>query len=264
LTRKKNRPAITSLELAKSLILPAEWRVAAMKKKMKIGLRIVITLLMVAPVVIFAFNVFSRPRPVREVRDMQKIRSDYKIVTKKEGPFDKKVERLFVITKADKSLVPSFTHHFEYSMINAFKLNGIEASVVTIEVPTETESDYQKQIEEFAPDAVMQINVKSIYDTRPDGVEVMVGASFDANLIDTATGKRIWSETGDKRVGMDWIKKFRPDYPVEGYQKARAFQFTEAISTVFVAEINGQEPARIYTSTADRINEGQPVDLSDE
>ena len=59
---------------------------------------------------------------------------------------------------------------------------------------------------------------------------------------------------------MDWIKKFRPDYPVEGYQKERAFQFTEAIVSVFAAEINGQKPVRIYTSTADRLNEGQPVD----
>ena len=63
---------------------------------------------------------------------------------------------------------------------------------------------------------------------------------------------------------MDWIKKFRPDFTGAGIQKARAFQFTEAIVSVFAAEINGQEPARIYTSTADRINEGQPVDLSDE
>ncbi len=232
-----------------------------MKKKIIIALKIIITLLLVTPVVIFAFNVFSRPRPVPEVRDVQKICSDYKIVSKKEGPFDKKVGRLFVITKVDTSLMPSFGHHFEYSMIHAFKLNGIEASIVTIEVPSESAADYQNQIERFAPDAVMQINVKSIYDTRPDGLEVMVGASFDASLTDTATGKRVWSITGCKRVGMDWIEKFRPDYTGTGIQKARAFQFSEAISTVFVAEINGQEPATIYTSTPDRLNEGQPVDL---
>ena len=232
-----------------------------MKKETIIILRITITMLMITPVVIFAFNVFSRPRPVPEVRDVQKICSDYEIVLKNQGPFDKKVGRLFVITKVDTSLMPGFAHHFEYSMIHAFKLNGIEASVVSIEVPSKTAVDYQKQIEEFAPDAVMQINVKSIYDTRPDGVEVMVGASFDAGLTDPATGKRIWTITGEKVVGMDWIEKFRPDYTGDFIPKSRAFQFTEAISTVFVAEINGQEPARIYTSIPDRLNEGQPVDL---
>ena len=235
-----------------------------MRKKIVITLRIVITLLMFVPVVIFAFNVLSRPRPVPEVRDVQKICSAYDITSRKEAPFDKKVERLFVITKADKSLMPSFGHHFEYSMIHAFQLNGIEASVVTTEVPSETEEDYQKQIGQFAPDAVMQINVKSIHDTRPNDVEVMVGASFDANLTDPATGKKVWSITGLERVSMNWIEKFRPDYTGDFIPKSRAFQFTEAISTVFVAEINGQEPARIYTSTADRLNEGQPVDLKDE
>jgi hypothetical protein len=233
-----------------------------MKKKTITTLRIIITLLMVGPILVFGFQVFSRPRPVPEVRDVQKIRSDYKIASKKEGPFDKKVGRLFVITKADKSLMPSFGHHFEYSMIHAFQLNGIEASVVTIEVPSESATDYQEQLEEFAPDAVMQIKVEPIYDTRPDGLEVMVGANFEAILTDPVTGKRIWSITGGKRVGMDWIEKFRPDYTGDLIPKSRAFMFTEAISTVFVAEINGQEPATIYTSAADRSNEGQPVDLS--
>jgi len=233
-------------------------------KKTITTLRIIITLLLVGPIVVFAFNVFSRPRPVPEVRDVQKICSEYKIASKKEGPFDKKVVRLFVISMVDTSLMPSFAHHFEYSMIHAFQLNGIETSVVSIEVPSETATDYQKQIEEFAPDAVMQINVEPVYDTRPDGLEVMVGASFDASLTDPATDKRVWSATGKKTISMDWIKNFRPDYTGDGDQKGPAFHLTEAISTVFVAEINGQEPATIYTSTADRLNEGQPVDLSDE
>jgi hypothetical protein len=233
-----------------------------MKNKTIITLRIVITVLLVAPIVVFAFQVFSRPRPVPEVRDVQKIRSSYKTASKKEGPFDKKVKRLFVITKVDTSLMPSFGHHFEYSMIHAFQLNGIEASVVSIEVPSETEEDYQKQIEEFAPDAMMHINVKSIHDTRPDGLEVLVGADFEAILTDPAAGKRVWSITGLKRVGMDWIEKFRPDYTGDFIPKSRAFQFTEAISSVFVAEINGQEPARICTSIPDRLKQGQPVDLN--
>ena len=235
-----------------------------MKEKTTTTLRIIITLLLVAPIVVFAFQVFSRPRPVPEVRDVEKICNRYEVASKKEGPFDKQVGRLFVIAKVDTSLMPSFGHHFEYSMIHAFQLNGIEASVVSIEVPSETATDYQEQIEQFAPDAVMQIEVKSIHDTRPDGLEVLVGASFDAILTDTAVGKRVWSVTGLKRVGMDWIKNLRPDFTGKGLPRARAFQFTEAISTVFVAEINAQEPARIYTSTADRLNEGQPVDLSDE
>jgi hypothetical protein len=236
-----------------------------MKNKTIITLRIVITVLLVAPIVVFAFQVFSRPRPVPEVRDVQKIRSYYKIASKKEGPFDKKVKRLFVITKVDTSLMPSFGHHFEYSMIHALKLNDIEASVVSIEVPSETEEDYQKQIEQFAPDAVMQINVEPIYATRPDnGLEVMAGADFDVSLADPATGTRVWSATGKETDSIDWIMKFRPDYTGDGDQKECAFQFTEAISTVFVAEINGQVPARIYTSTPDRLKQGQPVDLSDE
>jgi len=235
-----------------------------MKKKMIITLRIIITVLLVAPVVIFGFQAFSRPRPVPEKRDYNKICSYYKIASKKEDTSDKKVGRLFVVAKVDKSLMPGFGHHFEYSMIHALKLNGIEGSVVTVEVPSETTADYKKQIEQFTPDAVMQINVKSIHDTRPDGVEVLVGASFDASLTDPATGKKVWSATGKKTVSMDWIKRFRPDFTGDRLPRARAFQFTEAISTVFVAEINGQEPATIYTSTPDRLKEGQPVYLSDE
>ncbi|HIJ71794.1 MAG TPA: hypothetical protein HPP87_10590 [Planctomycetes bacterium] len=232
-----------------------------MKNKTIITLRIVITMLLIAPVVVFAFQAFSRPRPVPEVRDVQNIRGYYAINSEKDASFDKKVGRLFVVTNVDTALMPGFAHHFEYSMIHALKLNGIEASVVSIEVPSETAVDYQKQIEQFAPDAVMQINVKSIHDTRPDGLEVMVGASFEAILTDPATGKRVWSVTGEKVVGMGWIEKFRPDYTGDFIPKSRAFKFTEAISTVFVVEINGQEPARIYTSTPDRLKQGQPVDL---
>ena len=92
-----------------------------MKKKTIITLKTIITVLLVAPVVIFAFNVFSRPRPVPEVRDVQKIRSYYKIASRKEGPFDKKVKRLFVITKVDTSLMPGFGRHLStawYTLCN--------------------------------------------------------------------------------------------------------------------------------------------------
>jgi hypothetical protein len=72
-----------------------------MKKETIIILRIIITVLMVTPVVIFAFNAFSRPRPVPEVRDVQKICDDYNIISKKEGPFVRESNGL---SKADRAV----------------------------------------------------------------------------------------------------------------------------------------------------------------
>lgn len=237
-----------------------------MKTKTLISLKVLITLLLVVPAVVFSIQVLSRPGPVREPRDVQAICNEYKILSQKEAPFDAKVTRLFVVAEVDRALMPGFGRHFEYGMTHALELNGIEAAVVAIEAPPATATDCRERIERCAPEAVMHVDVEPVYGTRPDGREVMLGAGFSASLTDAATGARVWSATGEEAVSMDWIRKCKPDYgdDDDGDRKKHAFQFAEAISTVFVAEINGGKPARIYTATEDRLNKGQPVDLADE
>ena len=63
------------------------------------------------------------------------------------------------------------------------------------------------------------------------------------SLIDTATEKRVWQATGK----VDYIRRFRPNYTArEGHRKEFAFNTTNAIVSVFAAEVNDQEPARIF------------------
>lgn len=118
-------------------------------------------------------------------------------------------------------------------------------------------TDYSKEAEAFAPDATMRINIKPIYRTRADGYQAIVGTDFDVSLTDTATEKRVWNATGK----VDYIRMFGPPYrAIEGIRKEFAFSTTEAIVSVFAAEVNNQEPARIFTVIEDRQRLGQRVD----
>ena len=154
-------------------------------------------------------------------------------------------------------LIPVFAYSLEHSLISAFQSNGVDASVVMVESPeSDSVTDYSKEAETFAPDATMRINIKPIYRTRADGYQAIVGTDFDVSLIDTATEKRVWHATGK----VDYIR-MGPHYRAgEGVKKEFAFHTTEAIVSVFAAEVNGQKPARIFTSTEGRERYGQRVD----
>lgn len=213
-----------------------------MKKK------IIITLLIIlVPVAIFTLvtlTTLTRPE-------------GYSITTEKDSSFDKKVGRIFVIAKVEARLRPVFAHSFEHSMISAFQSNGVDAIVTVTSPESDSLTDYGKEAETFAPDATMRININPIYRTRDDGYQAIVGTDFEASLIDMATGKRVWHATGK----VDYIEMFVPHYrAIEGIRKEFAWHTTAAIVRAFIAEVNGQKPAPIYTVTEDRQRHRQRVD----
>ena len=212
-----------------------------MKKK------IIITLLIIlVPVAIL--TLFMLPGQGQE---------GYSITTEKDSSFDKKVERIFVIAKVEERLKPVFAHSFEHSMISAFQSNGVDAIFTLASPESDSLKDYGKEAETFAPDATMRININPLYRTRDDGYQAIVGTDFEASLIDTATEKRVWHATGK----VDYIKMFGPDYIAgEGIRKEFAWTTTAAIVRAFIAEVNGQKPAPIYTVTEERQFHGQRVD----
>lgn len=223
-----------------------------MKKK------IIITLLLISPIVYFAFEVFyPKPKKISK-RELKQIYKKYLITSKKDSSFNKKVGRIFVISKVEAPLRPVFAHSFEHSLISAFQSNGVDVSVVMVKSPeSDSVTDYSKEAETFAPDATIRINIKPIYRTRADGYQAIVGTDFDVSLIDTATEKKVWHATGK----VDYIRMFGPHYRAgKGIRKEFAFSTTKAIVSVFAAEVNGQEPARIHTVIESRQKYGQRVD----
>jgi hypothetical protein len=222
-----------------------------MKTKTIITLKIIITLLLVSPIVIFAYEVFLPKSKKISKRELKRIYKKYSIASKKDSSFNKKVGRIFVISKVEAPLIPVFAHSFEHSLISAFQSNGVDASVVMVKSPeSDSVTDYSKEAETFAPDATMHINIKPICRTRADGYQAIVGTDFDASLINTATEKRIWHATGK----VNYVTGFG------GNKKEFAFNTTNAIVSVFAAEVNGQEPARILTAIESRQKYGQRVD----
>jgi hypothetical protein len=210
-----------------------------MKKK------IIITLIIIlVPVALLALVVLLRPE-------------GYSITTEKDSSFDKKVERILVIVKVEERLQSVFAHSFEHSLISAFESNGVDAIVTVTSPEPDSLIDNGKEAETFAPDATLRIDINPLYRPREDGYQAIVGTDFEASLIDAATEKRVWHATGK----VDYIKMFRPQYRAsEGIRKEFAWHTTAAIVRAFIAEVNGQKPAPIYTVTEDRQRHGQRVD----
>ena len=220
--------------------------------------KIIITLLLISPIVIFGFEVFYPKSKKISKRELKQIYKKYSITSKKDSSFNKKVGRIFVISKVEEPLIPVFAHSLEHSLISAFQSNGVDASVVMVKSPeSDSVTDYSREAETFAPDATMRINIKPIYRARADGYQAIVGTDFDVSLIDTATEKRVWHATGK----VDYIRMFGPNYRAgEGIRKQFAFSTTEAIVSVFAAEVNGLEPARVLIEIGDREKHGQRID----
>ncbi len=210
-----------------------------MKKK------IIITLLIIlVPVAIITLVTLLKPE-------------GYSITTEKDSSFDKKVERIFVIAKVEERLKPVFAHSFEHSMISALQSNGVDAIVTVTSPESDSLTDYGKEAETFAPDATMRININPLYRTHDDGYQAIVGTDFEASLIDMATEKRVWHATGK----VDYMIMVRRNYRAgEGIRKEFAWYTTAAIVRAFIAEVNGQKPAPIYTNTRERQRHGQRVD----
>ena len=180
-------------------------------------------------------------------KELNKIYKRYSINQEKDSSFNKKVERILVTYDVHERLVDVFAHSFEHSLVSSFQSNGT-AVIVTTESP---------KADGFAPDATMHIDIQPLYRERKDGYQAIVGTIFEVSLTEAATGKKVWDETGE----VDYIRMFRANYTAhEGIRKEFAWHTTEAVACAFAAEINGQEPARVYTGTESRQEHGQRVD----
>jgi hypothetical protein len=180
-------------------------------------------------------------------KELNKIYKRYSINQEKDSFFNKKVERILVTYDVHERLVDVFAHSFEHSLVSAFQSNGT-AVIVTTESP---------KADGFAPDATMHIDIQPLYRERKDGYQAIVGTIFEVSLTEAATGKKVWDEIGE----VDYIRMFRANYTAhEGIRKEFAWHTTEAIACAFAVEINGQQPARVYTVTEGRQEQGQRVD----
>ena len=181
-------------------------------------------------------------------KELKKIYKEFSITTKKVGSFNKKAERILVTYDVHERLVDVFAHSLEHSLVSALKSNGTEAVIVKPESP---------KAEGFTPDATMHIDIEPLYRERKDGYQAIVGTNFEVSLVDTATGKEVWRESGK----VDYIRMFGKNYTAhEGIRKEFAWHTTAAVACGFASEINGQEPARVYTDTESRQKHGQRVD----
>jgi len=181
-------------------------------------------------------------------RQLKKLYKKYSIRTSKDRSFNKKAERILVTYDVHERLIDVFAHSFEHSLLSTFKSNGTEAVIVTNESP---------KAEGFEADAAMHIDIQPLYRERKDGYQAIVGTNFEVSLIETATGKELWRETGK----VDYIRMFRERYTAhEGIRKEFAWHTTEAVACAFEAEVNGHQPASVYTVTEDRQEHGQRVD----
>jgi hypothetical protein len=181
-------------------------------------------------------------------KELKEIYKEFSITTKKDSFFNKKAERILVTYDVHERLVDVFAHSFEHSLVSAFKSNGTEAVIVKPESP---------KAEGFKTDATMHIDIEPLYRKRKDGYQAIVGIKFKVSLTETATGKEVWRESGK----VDYIRMFGANYTAhEGIRKEFAWHTTAAVACAFASEINGQEPARIYTDTESRQEHGQQTD----
>jgi len=179
------------------------------------------------------------------------------ITTEKDSSYNKKVKQVEVIITVEEPLINVFAHSIEHSMASALESNGIEAIVSVNSSEPDSLSYNGKETGAFMPVATLHINIKPLYRTRDDGYEAIVGTNYEASLIDMATKKKVWQARGK----VDYIAMYSSNYRAgEGIRKELAWNTTASIVNAFVAEVNDQEPTRIYTQTEARQRHGQRVD----
>ena len=181
----------------------------------------------------------SENPPVLSDRQFEKLYKEYSIATEKDSSFNTKVKQLIITYNVHERLVDVFAHSFEHSLLSAFEQNGTRALIGKAE----------------KGEAAMHINIEPLYRERKDGYQAVVGTVFEVTL--TEGGKEVWKETGK----VDYIVRFDAGYTAHaGIRKEFAWSTTAAIVSVFEAEVNAQNPVRIYTVTEDREKHGQRVD----
>jgi hypothetical protein len=181
----------------------------------------------------------------------------YSITTQNVGAPEKNIERVFVITKLDERLIPVFMHSLHHSLESALEANGIDAVVKFNSRQADAAAEFSGDIESFAPDAIMRINLEPLYRTRKDGYQAIVGTVFGVDVTDVASGKPVWRADGK----VDYIRMFGRAYTThEGILKEFAWHTTAAIVTTFTADVIGRPSLPVYTVTEDRQLYGQRTD----
>jgi hypothetical protein len=170
---------------------------------------------------------------------------------------DDEVERVFVVATLHERLVHVFMHSFKHSLTSAFQTNDFAVTVMVAPKESDPLADFGDQVDAYAPDAIMLINIDPLYRKRRDGYQAIVGTEFEATLIDKDAGKTIWHSSGK----VDYIKVFGSRYVAhDGIRKEFAWSTTAAIVGAYMAGIHGRESAPIYTVTEDRERHGQRTD----
>ena len=170
---------------------------------------------------------------------------------------DHEVERIFVVAKLHERLVHIFMHSFKHSLVSAFQENDLGVTVMVAPKESEPLLEFEDQINEYAPDAIMLINIDPLYRTRKDGYQAIVGTEFEVTLIDKGTDQRTWHSSGK----VDYIRMFGPKYIAhDGIRKEFAWSTTAAIVQAYMADLHGKDSAPIYTVTEDRERHGQRTD----
>lgn len=185
---------------------------------------------------------------------------EYSITSRNVSTSDRKVERIFALARLQEQLSYVFMHSFKHSLASAFESNGVDAIIKVAPRESDTTAKYASEIDAFAPDAIMYIDLDPLYRTHRDGHEAIVGIDFGVKLINRATGDLEWIANGK----VDYIAgRFfkRSGYSAhEGIRKEFAWTTTAAIVRAFTADVNGQKSAPIYIVTEDRQMHGQRTD----
>ena len=170
---------------------------------------------------------------------------------------DHEVERVFVVAKLHERLVHVFMHSFKHSLTSAFQTNDVDVTVMVAPKESEPLVAFGDQIDIYAPDAIMLINIDPLYRKRRDGYQAIVGTEFEVTLIDKDTDQTNWHSSGK----VDYIKMFGSKYTAhDGIRKEFAWSTTAAIVRAYMADLHGRESAPIYTVTEDRERHGQRTD----
>lgn len=176
----------------------------------------------------------------------------YSITSQKVATFNKKAEKIFVIVRLQERLVDVFMHSFKHSLVSGFESNGVEAIIKFMPRDSNDPLKFEKDIESFAPDAVMRIDLDPLVRTRKDGYQAVVGTDFEVSVIDKASDELSWQANGQ----VDYIQDVyfnRGSYTAhEGVRKEFAWHTTAAIVRTFILDVNGHKSAPIYTVTEDR------------
>ena len=170
---------------------------------------------------------------------------------------DDGVERVFVVAKLHEGLVHVFMHSFKHSLTSAFQSNDVDVTVMVAPKETDPLAAFGDQIDAYAPDAIMLIDIDPLYRKRRDGYQAIVGTEFEVTLIDKDADQTTWHSSGK----VDYIKMFGSRYIAhDGIRKEFAWSTTAAIVGTYMTAVHGRESAPIYTVTEERERHGQRTD----